>query len=107
MVSPHHVDRARREGTIFGIPMGDLGWFQSLLMGLATGFTAFFLATFLAIVGFGIYAGATHHAVDFALTYKRVGFPIGLGVGIFALGYLGVQWIRRITTKGRDREDQL
>ena len=104
MVSPHHVERARREGTIFGIPMGDLGWFQSLLMGLATGMTAFFLATFLAIVGFGIYAGVTHRAIDFALTYKRVGFPVGLVVGVFALGYLGVQWIRRITMR-RDRED--
>ena len=87
--------------------MGDLGWFQSVLMGLATGMTACFLATFLAIVGFRIFAGVTHQAVDFALTYKRVGFPIGLVVGIAALAYLGVQWIRRITRRGRDREDLL
>jgi hypothetical protein len=100
MASPHHVERARREGTLFGIPLGDLGWFQSLLMGLAAGFTAFFLATFLAIVGFGIYTVATHQPVDFALTYKRIGFPIGLVVGIASLSFLAVQWIRRITRKG-------
>jgi hypothetical protein len=100
MASPHHVERARREGTLFGIPFGDLGWFQSLLMGLAAGFTAFFLATFLAIVGFGIYTVATHHPVDFAQTYKRIGFPIGLIVGIVSLSFLAIQWIRRITRKG-------
>ena len=100
MASLHHVEKARREGTIFGIPMGDLGWFQSLLMGLAAGFTAFFLATFLAILGFAVYAGVTHQAVDFAKTYKRVGFPVGLAVGIAALSFLAVQWIRRLTRKG-------
>src|SRR5579875_779411 len=101
MASPHHVDQARREGTLFGIPMGDLGWFQSLLMGLATGMTAFFLATLVAIIGFAIYAGVSHTTPDFAMTYKRIGFPVGLGVGVAALAFLGVQWIRRITRKGR------
>jgi hypothetical protein len=102
MASVHHVEKARREGTILGIPMGDLGWFQSLLMGLAAGFTAFFLATFLAIIGFAIYAGVSHQAVDFANTYKRVGFPIGLGVGIASLTFLAFQWVRRLARKGRN-----
>ncbi len=80
--------------------MGDLGLFQSLLIGLATGFAAFFLATFLAILGFGIYAGVSHHALDFAYTYKRVGLPIGLAVGIAALSFLGVQWVRQVIRRG-------
>ena len=104
MASVHHVEKARGEGTIFGIPMGDLGLFQSLLIGLATGFTAFFLATFLAILGFGIYAGFSHRALDFAYTYKRIGFPIGLGVGASALAFLGVQWGRRLIRRGTHRE---
>ncbi len=102
MASVHHIEKARREGTIFGIPMGDLGWFQSVLMGVAAGFTAFFLATLLAIVGFALYAGFSHHAVDFALTYKRVGLPVGLIVGLSALAFLAVQWIRRFARKGRN-----
>ena len=99
MASLHHVDRARREGTVFGIPMGDLGWFQSLIMGVAAGFTAFFLATFLAILGFGLYSGFSHHPVDFAMTYKRVGLPIGLAVGLGSLSYLAIQWVRRLLNK--------
>lgn len=84
--------------------MGDLGWFQSLLMGLAAGFAAFFFATFLAIIGFGLYTGLTHHPVDFANTYKRVGFPVGLAVAIAALSFLAVQWIRRLARKGMHPE---
>lgn len=102
MASGHHVEKARSEGTLFGIPMGDLGWFQSLLMGVAAGFTAFFLATFLAILGFGLYAGFSHHPVDFALTYKRVGLPAGLIVGVAALAFLAIQWGRRLLRKGRN-----
>ena len=104
MASVHHVEKARGEGTLLGIPLGDLGLFQSLLIGLATGFAAFFLATFLAILGFGLYTGFSHHAVDFALTYKRVGFPIGVGVGVVALCYLAVQYTRQVVRKNRRRE---
>ena len=81
--------------------MGDLGWFQSLLMGAAAGFAAFFLATFLAILGFGLYTGFSHHPVDFALTYKRIGLPIGLAVAVASLTFLAVQWVRRLLNKGR------
>ena len=82
-------------GYLFGIPLGDLGWFTSLLMSFALGFAAFFAATFFAIFGVLIYNTATHHAVDFALTYKRVGLPVGVLVLVVALGYLGTLWVRR------------
>jgi hypothetical protein len=75
--------------------LGDLGWFTSLLMSFALGFAAFFAATFFAIFAVLIYNTATHHAVDFALTYKRVGIPVGLLVLVVALGYLGTLWMRR------------
>jgi hypothetical protein len=70
--------RASGPGYLFGIPLGDLGWFTSLVMSFAMGFAAFFAATFFAIFGVLIYNTTTHHAVDFALTYKRVGLPVGL-----------------------------
>ena len=106
MASLNHVERARREGTLLGLPLGDLGWFQSLLMGLATGFAAFFLSTFVSIVALLFYLATTHRAVDFAVTYKRVGFPIGLGVGVAALGFLGFQWVRRTIRRGRGTQGQ-
>jgi hypothetical protein len=82
-------------GYLFGIPLGDLGWFTSLLMSFAFGFAAFFAATFCAIVGILFYNTATHHAMDFALTYRRVGLPVGLLALVVALGYLGALWVRR------------
>lgn len=102
MTSQHHVDTARREGTIFGIPAGDLGWFQSLIIGLACGFGAFFLFTLLGIIGCGIYAGVSHRPVDFAIAYRLVGFPVGVGVAVISLTYLAFNWVRRILRKGRD-----
>ena len=82
-------------GYLFGVPLGDLGWFASLLMSFAVGFAAFFAATFFAIFGVLFYNTATHHAVDFALTYKRVGLPVGLVVLVLTLAYLGTLWVRR------------
>jgi hypothetical protein len=82
-------------GYLFGVPLGDLGWFTSLLMSFALGFAAFFAATFCAIVGILFYNTATHHAVDFSLTYSRVGLPVGVLVLLVALLYLGTLWIRR------------
>jgi hypothetical protein len=82
-------------GYLFGVPLGDLGWFTSLLMSFALGFTAFFAATFCAIVGILFYNTATHHAVDFSLTYSRVGLPVGVLVLLVALLYLGTMWVRR------------
>jgi hypothetical protein len=87
--------RTSGPGYLFGIPLGDLGWFASLLMSFALGFAAFFAATFFAIFGVLIYNTATRHAVDFALTYKRVGIPVGLLVLVVALWYLGTLWVRR------------
>jgi hypothetical protein len=82
-------------GYVLGAPVGDLGWFASLLMGTAAGFAAFFAATFCAIISILIYNSAGHHALDFALSYKRVGLPVGLVVLTVSLSYLGTLWVRR------------
>lgn len=81
---------------LFGVPFGDLGWFASLLMGVAAGFLAFFAATFCAIVFILVYNSAAHGSIDFALSYRRVGLPIGLLVMALALGTLGTLWLKRI-----------
>jgi hypothetical protein len=82
-------------GYLFGVPVGDFGWFTSLVMSLATGFAAFFAATFVAIISILFYNTATHHSVDFALTYKWFGLPVGLLVLAASLAYLGTLWVRR------------
>jgi uncharacterized membrane protein len=82
-------------GYLFGVPLGDLGWFTSLVMSVALGMAAFFAATFCAIVAVLFYNTVAHHAVDFALTYKRVGLPVGALVLVIALAYLGTLWVRR------------
>jgi hypothetical protein len=101
MASYNDVERARCEGVLFGIPLGDLGWFASLLMGVATGMAAFFLSTFCAIVCLLAEQMATHRVPDYALSYRVVGFPIGVVVMASALSYLGVQWSRRMARKRR------
>jgi hypothetical protein len=78
------------------VPLGNLGWFASLLMGVASGFMAFFAATFCAIAFILIYNSAAHNTIDFALSYRRVGLPIGLVVMVLALATLGTLWVRRI-----------
>ena len=87
-------------GTLFGVPVGDLGWFASLLMGTATGFAAFFAATFLGIVSILIYNESSQKKIDFSYSYSRVGLPVGVLVLVIALGYLGTLWVRRITRRG-------
>jgi uncharacterized membrane protein YjjB (DUF3815 family) len=83
------------KGSLFGVPLGDLGWFASLLMGTALGFAAFFAATFLGIMGILVYNTAMHGSADFAWSYRRVGLPVGATVMALALGYLGTLWARR------------
>lgn len=92
--------RATGPGTLFGVPIGDLGWFASLLMGTATGFAAFFAATFAGIVGILIWNSSSPNKIDFSYSYRRVGLPVGLLVLTVALGYLGMLWVRRITRRG-------
>ena len=101
MATANDVERARRDGVLFGIPFGDLGWFQSLLIGVATGMAAFFGTTFLAIFAMLIYMMGTGRHPDFAQTYKLAGFPVGVVVMALALGFLGVQWSRRMIRKMR------
>jgi len=76
--------------------MGDLGWFASLLIGAATGFAAFFAATFVGIVGILFYNSAMHGTLDYQWSYMRLGLPVGIVVLVIAWGYLGTLWVRRI-----------
>ena len=92
--------RAFGSGYLFGIPLGDLGFFTTLVMSTAVGFAAFFAATFCAIIVLLFDKAATSHMPDFTITYKFVGLPVGVAVLILALAYLGTLWIKRKLRKG-------
>jgi hypothetical protein len=97
--SPSNAPAAPRtfaNGYLFGVPFGNLGWFASLLMAVASGFMAFFASTFCAIVFILIHNSAAPRQIDFALSYRRVGLPIGLIVMAVAFCTLGTLWLRRI-----------
>ena len=98
-----HLDQGPRtfaNGYLFGVPVRDLGWFASLIMGIATGMAGFFAATFVGIMGILIWNTAGH-TVDFAWSYTRFGFWVGLAVMAAALAYLGTQWARRQMRRNR------
>lgn len=87
------------EGYLFGVPVCGLGWFASLLVALAAGFAAFFASTFFAIFGVLIYNSMAHQAIDFNVTYRDVGLPVGLVVMALALVYMGRLWVRGLTRR--------
>lgn len=103
MAQPLHASTSaatpRSSVTLFGIPIGELGWFGSLLIGAASGFMAFFATTFCAIVVILIVNSAAHSNIDFAISYRDIGLPIGLVVLVTALGYLGTLWTKRVLRK--------
>ena len=80
--------------------MGDLGWFATLLMSLASGFAAFFAATFVGIVSLLIYNTALHRTPDYAISYRLIGLPVGLLVLLFVGVYLGTLWVKRMLRRG-------
>lgn len=96
---PAEQPKKTSDGVLFGIPVGDFGWFSSLLIGFALGFAAFFAATFLGIFFILFYNTLGHHtgpaAIDYAYSYRRFGFPAGVLVALFALGYLATLWVKR------------
>jgi hypothetical protein len=95
----HQAANPRAEGTFFGVPLGDLGFFTSLLMAVAVGFLSFFLFTFLAIVGIMIYNGMGHQ-FDYAAGYKYISFPASCVVLASSLLFFGTLWLRRKFSKG-------
>jgi hypothetical protein len=95
MSSPSRVSRSGASGRVFGIPLGDLGLFSSLLMALAFGFLVFFATCFVAILGLLFYNSAGHHAVNMADSYRYIAFPAGLvALGLALVVLLGL-WLRR------------
>jgi len=84
----------RQAGRILGFPLEGFSLFQSLLLALASAFFTFFLTTTLAIYSLLVWNGLLHHNVDYADTYRYVGFPAGVLVLVIALPFFATLWVR-------------
>lgn len=80
---------------LLGIPLGDSGFFSSILLSLASGFLAFFASCFLAIISLLFWNTLGHHAVNYADCYLYVAFPIGAAVLFCAFIFFTGTWLRR------------
>ena len=85
-----------RQGSLsfFGIPLGGFGLLASLLLTVATGFFTFFLTTCLAIFSLLIWNGIGGHSINYADSYRYVGFPAGCTALVVAGVVLAVMWVR-------------
>ena len=88
------VASARPGAKVLGFPLEGFGLLTSFLLALASGFFTFFAATFLAIFGLLVWNGILGHNVDYADTYRYVGFPAGAVVLAIALVVFGSLWLR-------------
>jgi hypothetical protein len=84
----------RSAGNFLGFPLEGFSLFQSLLLALACAFFTFFLTTCVAIFSLLVWNGLLHHTVDYADTYRYVGFPAGVLVLLIALPFFGTLWVR-------------
>lgn len=94
-VTPHTF----AEGYLFGAPIFGLGWFASVLVSVGAGFAAFFASTFVAIFALLVYNSFARHAIDFNVTYRDVGLPVGLVVMAVAFVYMGRLWVRGLSRR--------
>jgi hypothetical protein len=81
-------------GKVLGFPLQGFGLFTSLLLSVATGFFTFFASTCIAIfslLGWNVFG---HHRVNYADSYRVVGFPAGVIALAVALLVFGTFWVR-------------
>ncbi len=81
-------------GTVFGFPLRGFGLFTSLLLAFASAFFTFFASTTMAIFALLGWNLLGHHAVNYADSYRCVGFPAFVLVLAVALPVVGVLWIK-------------
>ncbi len=93
MVQSPHTQRPAG-GTVFGFPLQGFGLFTGLLLSIAAALFTFFATTAIAIfslLAWNLFGG---HTVNYANTYRYVGFPAGVLVLAVALPVFGTLWAR-------------
>jgi hypothetical protein len=86
----------RRSGgkSVFGFPLDGFGFFPSLLLSFASAFFTFFLTTCIAIFALLAWNVIGGHSINYADTYRYVGFPAGVIVLAIALPFFLTLWVR-------------
>jgi|GEM_PF-2001529 len=92
---PDAPQTSLKRGDLFGVPLGRMGWFASLLMALSVGFLSFFLLCFFAIITILFLNTAAHLNIDYADSYKFVALPAGSVIMVCSLFYMAFLWLRR------------
>ncbi len=82
-----------------GAPVGDFSVLQTLLIVAASGVASFFAATFLAIMTILFLNEGMHRQIDFAVSYRWVGLPVGIAMLCVAALYLGSLLAMRLRRK--------
>jgi uncharacterized membrane protein len=83
-----------RGGKVLGFPLEGFNLFQSLLLSFAAAFFTFFATTCVSIFALLAWNLLGSHSVNFADTYRYVGFPAGVLVLVLALPYFMTLWVR-------------
>jgi hypothetical protein len=81
-------------GTVLGFPLKGFGLFSSLLLSFASAIFTFCATTMVAIfvlLAMRLGGGKT---VDFAMSYRNIGFPAAVVVLAVALPFFLTLWVR-------------
>lgn len=87
-------------GKVLGIPLGELGLFPLLFMGVAFGVMVFFAACFVMIFALLFYNELGHHAINMADAYRYVAFPVGVAALVAGVAVAAGAWTRRKFSRG-------
>jgi hypothetical protein len=81
-------------GRIFGFPLKGFGLFSSLLLSFASSILTFCVTTMVAIFTMLGMRMAGRAGLDFAVSYRVIGFPAAIIVLAIALPFFLTLWIR-------------
>jgi hypothetical protein len=81
-------------GRVFGFPLKGFGLFSSLLLSFASAIITFCITTLVAIFVMLAMRMAGNTTIDFAISYRDVGFPAAIVVLAVALPFFLTLWIR-------------
>jgi hypothetical protein len=80
--------------TVLGFPLRGFGLFTSLLLSVASALFTFCITTMIAIFSLLVWNLGGKHSIDYAISYRYIGFPASLVVLVIALPFFLVLWVR-------------